>query len=69
MAQAYNALSSIYAALLLHKISPVKAVGFSSFVNIAFIKMVQTMCPNRPAWTYLIGFPMFFAVAIGTLSE
>ena len=75
MAHAYTALSSFYAMLVLNNILPVRAVGFTSIftlvwlIDMVFIKKVQNLCPIKwPEWTYLLAFPIFIAIAVGTLT-
>jgi hypothetical protein len=75
MAHAYTSLSCFYAAFLLQKFSPVKATGFSSvftlvwIADMVFIKKIQNLSPIKwPEWTYLLVFPIFIGVAIGTLN-
>jgi hypothetical protein len=76
MSHAYTSLACFYAALLLNNVSPVEAAGYSSILTLAwiadmiFIKKIQNLSPIKwPEWTYLLVFPIFIVVAIGTLTE
>mmetsp|Transcript_26488 Transcript_26488/g.37974 ORF Transcript_26488/g.37974 Transcript_26488/m.37974 type:complete len:328 (+) Transcript_26488:150-1133(+) len=75
-AHGYNVISCFFQLLILFGVAPVKAVGFTSilllawFLDVTLIKKAQNMISIKwLKWVTPVVFPIFGAIAVGTLKK